>query len=456
LLYKKSLFIFRRDLRLQDNHALNFALQESEQVVPVFIFDDQQVTSKNKYLSHNAMQFMLESLHDLSEQIKNDQGRIYFFNGISSHIITKLISEIKIEAIYTNKDYTPFSINRDDKIKTICDHAKIDFKQYEDALLNSPDLVKNGSKQVYKVFTAFYKNAHQITVALPQKHKIKPGSFYNKPIPDTVDLSKISHKLIKDPNPQIAVNGGTANGLKILSKLSKFKNYDHDKDFPCVDTTHLGAHLKFGTVSVREAFYAIVKHLGQHHPLLRQLYWRDFFTYVAYHQPKVFGHAFNPKYDHIKWHTNTAKFKLWSTGQTGFPIVDAGIRQLNATGFMHNRVRMIVASFLVKDLHLDWRLGEHYFATKLTDYDPAVNNGNWQWCASTGCDAQPYFRIFNPWLQQKKFDPDCVYIKTWIPELKNVAPKIIHNWVKTFDASIKYPAPILDHSIEAKIALKMY
>ena len=318
------------------------------------------------------------------------------------------------------------------------------------------NLIKNNSNQVYKIFTAFYKNAQKILVTLPQKHKINSDSFYTKVIHDEIDLEEISKKLIPKLNPEISSNGGTDSAIKILKNLDNFKKYDHDKDFPSKGTTHLSAHLKFGTISVREAFYAIIKHLGQDHPLLRQLYWRDFFTYVAYHKPAIFGHAFNSKYDHIKWHTNASKFKLWCDGQTGFPIVDAGMRQLNSTGFMHNRVRMIVASFLVKDLHVDWRLGEHYFATKLVDYDPSVNNGNWQWCASTGCDAQPYFRIFNPWLQQKKFDSECVYIKTWVPELKDLKPNIIHNWFKKNDVNIDYPKPILDHSIEAKIALKMY
>ena len=192
-------------------------------------------------------------------------------------------------------------------------------------------------------------------------------------------------------------------------------------------------------------------------PLLKQLYWRDFFTHVAHFSPHVFGHAFNQHYEHIKWQGNMHHFKRWCQGMTGFPIVDAGMRQLNATGWMHNRVRMIVASFLVKDLHIDWRMGEQYFAIKLVDYDPAVNNGNWQWAASTGCDAQPYFRIFNPWLQQQKFDPTCAYIKQWVPELAKLSPAHIHTWDKTAVQPAKpYPKPMVDHAVVSKEAIALF
>ncbi len=220
-------------------------------------------------------------------------------------------------------------------------------------------------------------------------------------------------------------------------------------------TSRLSAHLKFGTCSVREVYYAIVQQLSPEHPLLRQLYWRDFFTHIAFHYPHVFGKAFHPQYDNLVWDNNRGHFQRWAEGTTGFPIVDAGMRELNATGFMHNRVRMIVASFLTKDLHISWRWGERYFAQHLVDYDPAVNNGNWQWAASTGCDAQPYFRIFNPWLQQQKFDPDCQYIYRWIPELNGIPATIIHKWYsKHVDAP--YPAPMLDHARESQIAKERY
>ncbi len=215
-------------------------------------------------------------------------------------------------------------------------------------------------------------------------------------------------------------------------------------------------HNKFGTVSIREVFHLVKKELSQNHPLIRQLYWRDFFTTIAWCYPHMFGHAFQRKFDQLPWNTSNADFKRWCAGMTGFPLVDAGMRQLNQTGFMHNRARLIVGSFLVKDLHIDWQWGEKYFAQHLIDYDPAVNNGNWQWIASTGCDHQPYFRIFNPWLQQKKFDPDCVYIKRWVPELRNKDPKIIHTWYNQKHPANGYPVPMLDHAKESIVTKELY
>lgn len=456
-MYQKSIFIFRRDLRLQDNTALLAALENSKQVVLVFILDDLQVTAKNKYLSQNALQFMLESLQDLEAGIKKAQGKIYFFEGACSKVVETLIAQLKPDAIFTNKDYTPFSLARDAKIKMLCEQNKVAFCQFQDLLLLDPDQVKTKTGKIYQVFTAFYKNAQLIPVKAPDlKNKFHENSFYTKPISGALELSKVYKKLILKTNLDLVTNGGSGVASQICKELKNFENYLAIRDFPAHLTTHLAAHLKFGTTSIRVVFYEIVKTLGLEHALIRQLYWRDFFTYIAYHNPQVFGHAFNAKYDHIKWDTDASKFKLWCEGKTGFPIVDAGMRELNHTGFMHNRLRMITASFLVKDLHLDWRLGEQYFAQKLADYDPAVNNGNWQWVAGTGCDAQPYFRVFNPWIQQKKFDPECVYLKKWLPELKLAPAKIIHNWFKQQDAKFNYPKPILEHSLAAKKAVRMY
>jgi len=222
-------------------------------------------------------------------------------------------------------------------------------------------------------------------------------------------------------------------------------------------TSHLSAHNKFGTISPREFYWKVVDEFGVSAQILKELYWREFFTHVGFWHPFVFERAFNAKFADLKWENDEIKFDKWKRGRTGFPIVDAGMRELNETGFMHNRVRMIVASFLIKDLHVDWRLGEQYFAQKLVDYDPAVNNGNWQWVAGTGCDAAPYFRIFNPWLQQKKFDPDCVYIKKWIPELRDVSSVEIHGIEKkNLSAEIEYPRPMINHGDEIKLTREIY
>ncbi|HLJ30889.1 MAG TPA: deoxyribodipyrimidine photo-lyase [Candidatus Babeliales bacterium] len=452
--YETSLFIFRRDLRLIDNTALNAALVQSEHVIACFIFDPAQVGNTNAYKSNNAIQCMLQSLQELHDELHKQKGKLYFFYGKTEDVIKKVIKNKKVDAIFCNRDYTPFSITRDNHIQKICaDHA-IAFESYGDALLNEPEDVTKKDKKPYFIFTPFYKRAATIPVSsCVPLHK---GNWFTGNIPNGEPIT-IFKKILPEHNPNIAVAGGRNEALKILHHLKELKEYVHTHDYPSKITSHLSAHLKFGTISVRETYHAIAKELGTHHPLIRQLYWRDFFTHVAYHKPTIFGNAYREKYNKLPWNNNKKQFLAWCNGTTGFPIVDAGMRELNATGFMHNRVRMIVASFLVKDLHINWLWGEQYFAQQLVDYDPAVNNGNWQWCASTGCDAQPYFRIFNPWLQQKKFDPACIYIKKWIAELRSYDPKIIHSWFKKNSPLIKnYPKPMLDHAKESELAKRIY
>ena len=301
------------------------------------------------------------------------------------------------------------------------------------------------------MFTPYYKQALTFTVTPPQK--LTQGAFYS----DTLKSSFLAtHPLVYTKNSSSVVTGGTAQAQKIVRPLEDFTNYEQEHNFPSIATTHLSAHNKFGTVSIRTVYHAIYKKLGKSHPLLRQLYWRDFFTTIAFFFPFVFGNAFKEKYNNVVWSTNKKFFEKWCKGMTGFPIVDAGMRELNATGFMHNRARLITGSFLVKDLHINWLWGEKYFAQQLIDYDPSVNNGNWQWVASTGCDSQPYFRIFNPWLQQKKFDPECIYIKKWLPEVKNIPIKDIHNWYKTYSEYDNYHPPLVEHDYETKKAKIMY
>jgi deoxyribodipyrimidine photo-lyase len=454
--YQKTLFIFRRDLRLQDNIGLYAALSESDTVIPCFIFDPRQVGKNNDYRSSNAIQFMIESLKDLAEQLAEKKGRLYIFYGEAEDVIKKLIKTEKIDAVFFNRDYTPFSIKRDKAIQKVCEQADIYCAQYADALLNDPEAIKTGSGNPYSVFTPFYKYCvKHFPIKAP--FSLRLHNFYTKAI-KSAESKELLKKIAGNENPHLHVHGGSERGKKILNALKKFKNYEKERDLPALSlTTHLSAYLKFGCVSIRQAAEAIKEHLGPHHPLLRQLYWRDFYYHVAYHSPYVYGHAYHKKYDAVHWSASKKNFQKWCDGETGFPIVDAGMRQLNETGFMHNRVRMIVASFLTKDLHINWQWGEKYFAQQLVDYDPAVNNGNWQWAASTGCDAQPYFRIFNPWTQQKNFDPQCVYIKKWIPELTEFSPKVIHNWFKdTSPENKKYPQPMVDHDVERKIALKAY
>lgn len=450
--YNISLFIFRRDLRIEDNTALIEALKSSHLVIPIFILDSRQII-RNKYKSENAIQFMVESLLDLDDQLRKYKGKLYIFFGIAEKVISKLIKQQKIDALYFNKDYSPFSIKRDKSIKRISKENKIPCHSFDDLLLCPPGSILKPNHTPYTIFTPFYKKAITYKVVFPQKNKYK--NYFTAPIKDSFDnpLDKLKITI----NENLAYKGGQKNCKKIFYDLSKFKNYEKERNYPSLPTTGLSAHNKFGTCSIREVYFEICKKLGISHPLIRQLYWRDFFTQIVFYFPHVLGAPFHKDYEKIKWSKNNKLFKAWCEGNTGFPIVDAGMRQLNQTGFMHNRVRMITASFLIKDLHIDWKIGEKYFSQKLLDYDPALNNGNWQWIASTGADSQPYFRIFNPWIQQKKFDPECTYIKKWVPELKNIDNKTIHNWYKTKNESnINYSYPIIDHDIEAKKAIEAF
>ncbi len=459
-MFEKSLFIFRRDLRLDDNIGLVRSLQESKKVIPVFIFDPNQITSKNKFKSNNALQFMFDSLQDLERQLQKINAKLYVFYGKPEQIINNLIAKEKIGAVFVNEDYTPYSKARDCKIKKICNKLNVSFKSYTDLILNAPNQILKKDLTPYTIFTPFFKKSIQNTV--PKPINLSTTNFYRNEIKQATQLAAVIKKFMLLSNKvatknKIALTGGRNNALKILQNIKNFKNYKIEHDIPDLSaTTKLSAHNKFGTVSIREVYHKTAALLGKDHPLIRQLYWRDFFTHIAYNFPHIFGHEFNQKYKNIKWDYDKEKFQSWCNGKTGFPIVDAGMRELNATGFMQNRVRMITASFLIKDLHIDWRLGEKYFATKLVDYDPSVNNGNWQWVASTGCDAQPYFRIFNPWIQQKKFDPECNYIKKWIPELKKADPKDIHALFKPNKFIKNYPRPIVDHGIESKDAISRF
>lgn len=452
--FKTSLFLFHRDLRLEDNTGLIQALKESEQVIPVFILEKKQIEN-NPYRGDHALQFMLESLEELNQELLKKGSQLYLFYGSTQEILEKIIKEQSINAFYSNKDYTPFALKRDQNIKALCTQLKIEFFFTDDALINIPGSVLKDNGTPYVVFTPFKRTAQKLPVQSPQKNC--HTNYYSETIQDC-DLGLLS-TILEKRNNDLYVHGGRKNALKIYQDFSRLKNYQVIRDIPSNEkgTSHLSAHLKFGTVSARETWQVTASHFGPDHTLISELYWRDFFYHIAVHFPWVFKGAFHEKYNSLKWNESSSDFQKWCEGKTGYPIVDAGMRQLNETGYMHNRVRMITASFLVKDLHINWQWGERYFAQKLVDYDPCINNGNWQWAASTGCDAQPYFRIFNPWRQQERFDPDAKYIKKWIPELTFLSSKEIHHLKKQdLFHPINYPKVIVDHKEAAKKAKEMY
>lgn len=451
--YQLALHIFRRDLRLHDNTALQEALSSAEQVIPCFIFDKRQI-ELNAYKSDNCLLFMANSLKELNDELQKKNSHLYTFYGIAEEMVATLLTQHKIEAVYINRDYTPFSKARDQKIEKICRDLQVDFHVCADALLNEPEQIIKADGKPYTVFTHAFNKAKTLPVAPPRKNT--HDNYFHQASPE--ENTQILPKLLAIQNTNLFVKGGRHEAALLLKEAKKLSNYSDIRNIPSLPgTTKLSAHNKFGTVSIREVYAYIEKAFSRQHTIITELYWRDFFTHIGFHFPRVFGESFHQKYDAIQWSTNEKKFRAWCEGRTGFPLVDAGMRELNTTGFMHNRVRMVTASFLTKDLHIDWRWGEKYFAQQLVDYDPAVNNGNWQWAASTGCDAQPYFRIFNPWLQQEKFDPDCLYIKKWIPELAAFPPKTIHQLYKSMSHLMtNYPLPILDHSMESQKAKMMY
>lgn len=443
--YRKSLFIFRRDLRIDDNTALIKALEKSESVLTWFVLDPRQA-EKHDYLSLPALDFMLNSLKELDSDLRSHGGFLEIKKGKVEEVLTEVLPGPGIDAVFVNRDYTPFSRKRDEAIEAICRTLGVVVESYGDVLLHEPEEVLKNDGGPYTVFTPFWKKSSSLPVRAPVRCMLRNYTG-----------NENAAEAIRDARPHAPgdpfLSGGRKEGLGLLARLSELAGNESFRDEPAIRTTGLSAHLKFGTVSIRESYDAISKALGPASPFLRQLYWRDFFSHIAWHFPHVFTGAFHRRLDALEWKYDEESFRKWCEGRTGFPIVDAAMRQLNTTGYMHNRARLIVASFLTKDLQMSWREGEKYFAQRLIDYDPAVNNGNWQWSASTGCDAQPYFRIFNPWLQQKKFDKDCVYIKTWVPELAGLSAAQLHGLEKKAPDSLDYPRPMVNHS-EASLEAK--
>ena len=533
--YQKSIFIFRRDLRLKDNTALINALYSSISVYCFFILDSNILLSNSLYSSFSLpidpilllkrkqrrihlLRFLKESLLDLQKQFDkldiekekevgennlNISSNLTFLLGDPVSTIKKIIqTDKKIEAVFVNRDYTPYSIERDQSIEEICRSFNIDFIECPDILINEPEEILNSTNEPFKVFSHYYNKAFEKPLRKEssfdiKKYKKKIINFDNNnsrilknfdSIERIINIEEFFSQIINEQFPvinntnslssptQLLLIGTRKKYRELISALKyKFNKDNKQKEYiNLLDNTasHLSPYLKFGICSIREVYSTIQKELGFNHRLLRQLYWRDFYVYIGYHFPFVFTRPFKGRYkgksktNVIRWKNDPHEFEIWCNGKTGFPIVDAGMRELNETGYMHNRVRLITASFLVKDLHIDWRYGERYFALKLVDYDPSINNGNWQWVASTGCDAQPFFRIFNPWLQQKKFDPNCNYIKKWIPELKGAPVNLIHEWYNTVNATIdkstklsqieNYPRPIVEHQKEIIVTRDLY
>lgn len=436
--HENGLFIFRRDLRLKDNLALNKLFKTVKNVYTIFIFTREQVES-NKFSSKRIIHFMIECLVDLGLELKARGSKLYTFYGDQKTIIPYLVRKLKINAIGFNVDYTPYAMKRDANLIRICELLNIQYVIDHDYVLQKPGSVYNGSGDPYKKFTPFYKKHTDLPVKKPSTLKIKYVKTNGK-----LQYETSTDEMDYDINNVIC--GGRKEALKVLLSF-KHKTYNSS------NTSNLSSYIKFGCISIREVYNACKMKKS----FIRQLVWRDFYYNIVYFFPHVMGSSMKLQYNEIKWSNNKTNLKAWSIGKSGYPIVDAGIRQLISTGEIDNRLRLIVGSFLVKTLLFSWQVGEKFFAKHLLDYDPAINNGNWQWIAGSGTDSQPYFRIFNPWTQGKTYDKDTSYIKKWIPELNNVPSKDIHKWYdKHSEYSVNYPKPIVDYNVQKKKAISMY
>ena len=423
---KVTIFWFRRDLRLEDNVGLFHSLQCDFPVLPIFIFDTnilKQLNTKKDRRVH----YIHQALTKINKKLQKNGASLNTFFGNPDEIFKNLYNKFDIQAIYCNHDYEPESIKRDNDINNFFKSKKIPFKTFKDQVIfEKNEVVKNDGNH-YTIYTSYKKKwLEKLTHIDYQIFKYKLTNFVKqKPVNihtlneigfENTDMKYKNHKL----------------DAKIID------NYEKYRDYPAKQiTSNLGIALRFGTISIRHCVAFALQHSLC---WLSELIWREFFMQILYHYPYVINQAFKSKYDFIEWRNNEIEFELWCNGKTGFPLVDAGMRHLNETGFMHNRVRMVAASFLCKELLIDWKWGEAYFAQKLNDFELSSNNGNWQWVAGTGCDSVPYFRIFNPSIQIDRFDKDLEYIRKWLPEFETE----------------KYIKPIVNHNEARERALKVY
>lgn len=427
---KISIFWFRRDLRLHDNAGLYHALKSENPVLPVFIFD-KNILDKLEDKKDRRVEFIHNAVSEMQDELLKIGSSLLVKYGSPEEIFPALLNEYDVSEIYTNHDYETYAHDRDNAVKEFAMSEGVEFKTYKDHVIFEKNEVLSGAGTPYTVFTPYSRKWKEKASDTSYLESYPNEEYFNNflkaeemPIPSLADMGfeKVEYDF---PSKEVREN--------------IVKNYAEKRNFPAIEgTSRLSVHLRFGTVSIRDLARK-AKDLSE--TWLNELIWRDFYANILHHFPHVGqGHAFRREYEKIEFRNNEVEFQKWCEGKTGYPIVDAGMREMNATGFMHNRVRMITASFMIKHLLIDWRLGEAYFAKKLNDFDLASNNGGWQWAAGSGCDAAPYFRVFNPRLQTEKFDKSLEYIKKWVPELN------------TFD----YPQPMVDHDFARKRVLEVY
>ena len=422
------LFWFRRDLRFHDNTGLYNALIDADEVLPAFIFDVSILDKLPK--DDGRVYFIHQHISKMQKESEAHGSSMRVAKGNPLELIPQWCEEHNITAVFTNEDYEPYATVRDEKIKTVLAKKGIAFKTFKDQVIFAPDEVLKKDGTPYRVYTPFSRIwlAKEAEQGLPE-YPTKPllSKLHKKALPRIPTIKALGFETPKHQAPTPNHN------------LSLMNAYDAVRNFPAIDgTSRLGIHLRFGTVSIRDM---VRKAKNSSNPtFLKELIWREFFMQILWHFPHTTTASFKPQYDRIEWRNNETDFSKWCEGNTGYPLVDAGMRELNQTGFMHNRVRMLVGSFLCKHLLIDWRWGEAYFAEKLLDYEQSSNVGNWQWVAGCGVDAAPYFRVFNPTEQVKKFDKEHTYIKKWVPEYQ----------------SLDYPTPMVDHKMARLRCLETY
>jgi len=427
-LEKHTLFWFRRDLRIEDNHGLYMALSGKNKVIPIFIFDSNILEKLPK--QDARVEFILSALGAIDIAMKRNRCNVGIYHGTPKAVLEKLLDKWSIEKVVCNEDYEPYASQRDREIKDFLEKKNIGFEQYKDQVIFAKDEVVKDDGTPYKIYTPYSRKWISHFESLAVKHFPSEellGRCYNEKDLPTSSLSNLGFSKSSVPQPKHVFND------------TLIDEYEATRNFPYLDkTSRIGTALRFGTLSVRKAVLQAAARSNS--TFLKELIWREFFMQILWHFPHTQKNSFKPQYDRIEWRNDENDFKKWCAGETGYPLVDAGMRELNETGFMHNRVRMLVGSFLCKHLLIDWRWGEAYFAEKLLDYEMSSNVGNWQWVAGCGVDAAPYFRIFNPTEQVKKFDKELRYIKKWVSNFQD----------------LDYPQPIVDHKMARVRCLNTY
>jgi len=467
--YQQALVWFRRDLRLEDHAALYHALKKAKQVYCVFVFDT-DILDQLENKQDRRVEFIWECVAELKQTLQDYGADLIVRHGKASSLIPTLANALNVDAVFINHDYEPDAISRDQSVASALADNNIAFHTYKDQVLFEKDEILNQSNKPYAVFTP-YRNAalKKLDAFYLKAYPVKQylGALAKRQAEPLISLSDIGFQ--RTNLKQLKLPTGTQGAKALLDDfLSRIAHYDEARNFPAIKgVSYLSTHLRFGTISVRHlARLASERQNKGADCWLNELIWRDFYFMILHHHPAVAtGQAFNKHLNAIPFDNNKAHFKAWCAGQTGFPLVDAAMRQINQTGYMHNRLRMVVASFLVKDLLIDWRWGERYFAEHLIDFDLSANNGGWQWAASTGCDAQPWFRIFNPTTQSQRFDAKGTFIRKYVPELAACRDKEIHAPWQISSERLKkigltlgkdYPQPIVTHATQRQLALDLY